>query len=113
MGIGQAIIQSLLSPFFYDFGKYISKLYYIETEWLVIKFKTLEEAESVYGKGSLVGISKIDQIIFYTRHGLQPELTLPSDKVDGHIVCWFHKNKTKLIYQRWNEERLKNEEQGC
>ena len=56
----------------------------------------------------MVGISKIDQIIFYTRHGLQPELTLPSDKVDGHIVCWFHKNKTKLIYQRWNEERLKN-----
>ena len=43
-------------------------------------------------------------------HGLQPELTLPSDKVDGHIVCWFHKNKTKLIYQRWNEERLKNKE---
>ena len=77
---------------------------------LAIKFKTLEEAESVYGKGSLVGISKIDQIIFYTRHGLQPELTLPSDKVDGHIVCWFHKNKTKLIYQRWNEERLKNNE---
>lgn len=110
MGIGQAIIKSLLSPFFYDFGKYISKLYYIEMEWLAIKFKTLEEAESVYGKGSLVGISKIDQIIFYTRHGLQPELTLPSDKVDGHIVCWFHKNKTKLIYQRWNEERLKNNE---
>ena len=50
-------------------------------EWTVIKFKNLEEAETVYGKDSLVGISKIDQIIFYTKHGLQPELILPSDKV--------------------------------
>ena len=33
-------------------------------EWTVIKFKNLEEAETVYGKDSLVGISKIDQIIF-------------------------------------------------
>lgn len=63
----------------------------------------------MYGKDSLVCIARIDQIIFYTRHGLQPELTLPSDKEEGHIVCWFHKNKTKLIYQRWNE-KLKKEQ---
>ena len=78
-------------------------------EWTVIKFKNLEEAETVYGKDSLVGISKIDQIIFYTKHGLQPELILPSDKVNGHVVCWFHKNKTKLIYQIWNEWKEQNQ----
>lgn len=72
---------------------------------IFIKFYSLDEAISVYGKDSLVPISSIKQIIFYTKHGLQPEFVWESEKENGKIVAWFHKKKSELVYRRWQENR--------
>lgn len=72
-----------------------------------IKFYSLEEAKSVYGEESLIPISQLKQIIFYTQHGLQPEFIWESEKDSGKIVAWFHKKKSELIYKRWQKQRPK------
>ena len=70
-------------------------------EGVSIKFYSLDEAKAVYGEDSLIPISSLKQIIFYTAHGLQPEFIWESEKEKGKIVAWFHKNKSELIYRRW------------
>lgn len=72
---------------------------------VIIKFYSLEEAKSVYGEYSLVPISSIKQIIFYTRHGCQPKFVWESEKEEGKIVAWFHKKESELIYKRWQKTR--------
>lgn len=74
-------------------------------EVIIIKFYSLDEAKSVYGENSLVPISSIKQIIFYTRHGCQPKFVWESEKEKGKIVAWFHKKESELIYKRWCENK--------
>ena len=80
-------------------------IFFTKKEWIHIKFYSLEEAKSVYGENSLVPITSLKQLIFYTKHGLQPEFVWESEKENGRIVFWFHKKKSELIYKRWCENK--------
>lgn len=72
-----------------------------------MKFYSLGEAKKVYGEDALIPITSLKQLIFYTQHGLQPEFVWESEKEKGKIVFWFHKKKSELIYQRWQENKPK------
>lgn len=69
------------------------------------KIYTLKQAVEKYGIESLVPISSIKQLIFYTSHGIQPECIGESEKETGKIVAWFHKNKTYEIYKQWQSTK--------
>ncbi len=69
------------------------------------KFKTLEEVFDCYGRGNLVAVGNIKQIIHYTTHGCQPEFLYESEVDKGRITAWFHKEKTKDVYKTWMNNR--------
>jgi len=78
-------------PVFFEYKK----------ENLSMKFLTLEEAKNCYGAENLIPISLLKQILFYVKQGCQPKFVWESEKEEGHIVAWFHKEETKIIYRRW------------
>lgn len=86
----------VVTPIFYD------------KEMLKIKFYSIEEAKTVYGEDSLVAISLLSQIIFYTKNGLQPKFIWESEKEQGKIVAWYHKGESELVYKRWQANKLDN-----
>lgn len=69
----------------------------------------MEEAKDVYGEDSLIPISFIKQIIFYTSHGCQPKFTCESEKEKGKIVCWFLKSETSYLNKKWTETKYEKQ----
>ena len=69
------------------------------------KFKTLEEVFEYYGRGNLVAVGNIKQIIHYTTNGCQPEFLFESEVDKGKITVWFHKEKTRDVYKSWMNNR--------
>lgn len=58
------------------------------------KFKTLEEVFEYYGRGNLIAVGNIKQIIHYTSHGYQPEFVYENQVENGKITAWISKEKT-------------------
>lgn len=72
-----------------------------------INFKTLEECIECYGRGNLVAIDNLQQIIFYTANGAQPKFVTENEQKPGKISCWFLKSESTFLYKRWLEEHPK------
>lgn len=72
-----------------------------------MNFKTLEECIECYGRGNLVAIDNLKQIIFYTANGAQPKFVTENENKPGKISCWFIKAETTHIYKRWLEANPK------
>lgn len=68
-----------------------------------IKFESLEECFDCYGRGNLIAIDNIKQIIFYTRSGCQPKFVYENERKPGKIAAWFLKNETNYVYRKWLE----------
>lgn len=66
-----------------------------------INFKTLDECIECYGRGNLVAIDNLRQIIFYTRYGCQPKFVFENEVKPGKITAWFLKSETNYVYKRW------------
>lgn len=71
------------------------------------KFSTLEEVFEYYGRGNLVAVGNIKQIIHYTTNGCQPEFVYENQVENGKITAWFSKEKTKEVYKTWMNNRPK------
>lgn len=67
----------------------------------IIKFDTLDDLIKCYGRENLIAIDNIKQIIFYTKHGCQPEFVCENEIKPGKISAWFLKNETNYVYRRW------------
>lgn len=65
------------------------------------EFKSLEECFEYYGRGNLIAIDNLRQIIFYTQNGYQPVFVYENEKKIGKIAAWFLKNDTIHIYKKW------------
>lgn len=67
----------------------------------VIEFSSLDECIDCYGRGNLVAIDNIKQILFYTRHGCQPKFVCENEVKPGKICAWFLKSESAYIYKKW------------
>jgi len=74
-----------------------------------IQFDSLDEVFECYGRGNLVAIDNIRQVIFYTSHGCQPKYICENELKPGKLTAWFHKDETKYVYQRWQESSQKKD----
>lgn len=70
-----------------------------------MSFTTLEECIECYGRENLVAIDNLKQVIFFCTHGCQPKFVFENEEKAGKLTCWFLKNETKYIYQRWLKNR--------
>lgn len=70
-----------------------------------IQFRNLDEAIGCYGRGNLIAIDSLKQIIFYTSHGCQPKFVWEKEGSPGRITCWFLKSETNYVYKKWLEQR--------
>lgn len=70
-----------------------------------IHFNSLEEVFECYGRSNLVAIDNLQQIIFYTANGFQPEYIYENTVKPGRITCWFLKEKTQDIYKKWQNNK--------
>ena len=70
-----------------------------------IRFKTLDEAISCYGRENLVAIDCIKQIIFYTSYGCQPKFVWEKENAHGKLTAWFLKSETNYVYRKWMENK--------
>ena len=68
-----------------------------------IQFKTLDEVIACYGRGNLIAIDNIKQIIEYTKYGCQPKFVCENELKPGRISAWFLKSETAYVYQKWME----------
>lgn len=73
-----------------------------------IKFESLEECIECYGRGNLVAIDTLSQIIFYTKNGCQPRFVFENESKPGRLTCWFLKDETNFIYKKWLETSRSN-----
>lgn len=62
------------------------------------KFNTLEEVFEYYGRGNLVAVGNIKQIIHYTTNGCQPEFVFESRSRQ--------RENYSVVSQRENKRRL-------
>lgn len=69
----------------------------------MLRFGSLEEATKCYGRSNLIPIDNIKQIIFYTKQGCQPKFVWENENKQGKITCWYLKNESNYIYQKWLE----------
>lgn len=76
----------------------------------LIKFDTLDDAISCYGRDNLVAIDCLKQIIFYTQHGCQPKFVWESENAPGKITAWFLKDETTYVYKKWTDNRPEKHE---
>ena len=74
----------------------------------IIQFNTLEEAIECYGRGNLVAIDNIRQIIFYTQQGCQPKFIFEHELKPGKLTAWFLKGETKYVYKKWKQTQMEN-----
>lgn len=70
-----------------------------------IKFQTLEDCIECYGRGNLVAIDTLPQIIFYTKNGCQPKFVYENETKPGKISAWFLKDETTYIYKKWLDNK--------
>ena len=49
--------------------------------------ENLDELFEVYGRGNLVAIDNIKQIIFYVKHGCQPRFVWEKESEKGKMTC--------------------------
>lgn len=70
-----------------------------------IQFETLDEVFECYGRGNMIAIDNIKQIIFYTANGCQPKFVYENEKLPGKLTCWFLKNETNYVYKKWMANR--------
>jgi hypothetical protein len=66
-----------------------------------LNFNTLEEVFECYGRGNLVAIDYLPQILFYTRHGCQPKFVYESEVKQNKLTGWFLKSETEWVYKKW------------
>lgn len=76
-----------------------------------INFKSLEECFECYGRGNLVAIDNLSQIIQYTRNGCQPKFVYENETKPGKITCWFLKSETAYVYKKWLDKRPNKDEE--
>lgn len=72
-----------------------------------IQFKTLDECIECYGRGNLIPIDCLKQILFYTSHGCQPKFIWEKENEPGRLTCWYLKDETNYVYKKWIENRPK------
>mgnify|MGYP006988845373 CR=1 FL=1 len=72
-----------------------------------IQFNSLDEAIQCYGRKNLIAINNLHQIIFYTQHGCQPKFIFENEQKAGQITCWFLRDETTWIYERWLKDHPK------
>ena len=74
------------------------------------QFKTLDELVDFYGRGNLVAIDNIRQIIHYVSNGkVQPKLIMENETKSGKLTCWFLKSETYDAYKSWQESNPKKD----
>lgn len=74
-------------------------------KWTIMKFESLDDAIKCYGKNNLVAISFLKQIIFYTKHGVQPCFIWESERNKGKLTCWYLKSETEYINKLWKDSK--------
>lgn len=77
-----------------------------------IQFSSLEDVFECYGRGNLIAINNLEQIIFYTSHGCQPKFIYENEMKPGKISCWFHKDETSWVYKKWQDRLAKKQDNG-
>lgn len=75
-----------------------------------LQFKSLDECIEVYGRGNLIAIDVLAQIIFYTSRGCQPKFVSENQNKPGRLTCWFLKSETAYVYKLWQASNQKKEE---
>lgn len=71
-------------------------------------FTTLDEYIECYGRGNVVAIDNIRQIIFYTSRGCQPGYVCEHEQKPGKLTAWFLKSETNYVYKKWMESASNN-----
>jgi hypothetical protein len=66
-----------------------------------INFTSLDEVFDCYGRGNVVAIDNIKQIIFYTANGCQPKFVCENETKPGKVAAWFLKPETNYVYKKW------------
>jgi hypothetical protein len=72
-----------------------------------IQFSSLEEVFECYGRGNLIPIANLEQIIEYTAHGCQPKYICENEVKPGKLTCWFSKDETAYVYRKWLKKKAK------
>lgn len=68
-------------------------------------YSSKDEVFEHYSREELVFIDNIRQIIFYSKHGCQPEYVCENEVKPGKISAWYLKKKTESVYKKWIENR--------
>ncbi|MCD7810271.1 MAG: hypothetical protein LUG91_00200 [Ruminococcus sp.] len=74
-----------------------------------IDFQSLDEVFECYGRGNLIPIDNIQQLIFYTKHGCQPRFVYENELKPGRITGWFLRSETNHVYKKWMDNRPNKE----
>lgn len=73
-----------------------------------LQFKTLSECIEFFGRGNLVAIDNIRQIIHYiSKAKVQPKFVCENETKSGKLTCWFLKSETYDAYKSWQESNPK------
>lgn len=75
-----------------------------------IQFKNLDELFECYGRGNLVAIDNLKQLLFYLRNGCQPRFVYEHEQKPGRITGWFLKSETNWVYKKWMESAPNKEQ---
>ena len=78
-----------------------------ENKMKPLQYKTLDECVECYGRGNLIAIDTLPQIIMYITKGCQPKFVSENQNKPGRITCWFLKSETAYVYKLWQESNPK------
>jgi len=72
---------------------------------IIIKFKTFDDVEKVYGKENLIKLCNLKQILFYSKMNVQPKWIAEGYK--GKLIGYYFKPETEMAWKYWKENKPK------
>lgn len=64
---------------------------------------SIDDLYITYGKSSIVPISSIAQVRYYSEHNVQPVLVYPSEKEENKLTFWYLKDDTRSLYVQYRK----------
>lgn len=68
------------------------------------QFDTLENCFECYGRGNLVAIDNLKQVILYCQMGVQPKFVYENETKPGKMAFWYLKSESNYCYKKWLEQ---------
>lgn len=74
-----------------------------------MQFRNLEDCIECYGRGNLVAIDNLKQVILYCQMGVQPKFVCENETKRGKMAFWYLKSESNYCYKRWLDQNKPKE----